>query len=85
MIDHASNARGAPQHSPSTIPISRQPRLLLTVPEVCSALRVSRSQVYILAAHGALEMVHIGRLCRIPIESVEGYVRELRMEVQTRP
>jgi excisionase family DNA binding protein len=55
---------------------------LLTVPEVCVALKVSRSQVYILAAQGSLEMVHIGRLCRIPIESVEAYVRDLRIKAQ---
>jgi excisionase family DNA binding protein len=53
--------------------------LLMTVPEACEALRVSRAQLYVMASkQHVIEMVHIGKLCRIPRASVEGYVEQLR-------
>lgn len=54
------------------------PRLLLTVPDAGRALAVGRSTVYELIAAGELETVHIGRACRVTVESIESYVERLR-------
>jgi len=57
------------------------PSLLLTVPEACEALRVSRAQLYVMATkQHVIEMVHIGKLCRIPRASVQSYVDNLRIK-----
>jgi excisionase family DNA binding protein len=56
-----------------------QPSLLLTVAEACADLRISRPQLYILAnKQHVIEMVHIGRACRIPRASLESYFNSLR-------
>jgi excisionase family DNA binding protein len=56
--------------------------LLLTVPEVCAELRISRAQFYILASkHRVIETVHIGKLCRVPRQALEQYVDTLRSGV----
>jgi excisionase family DNA binding protein len=56
--------------------------LLLTVPEVCAELRISRAQFYILAnKRNAIETVHIGKLCRVPRQALEQYVDSLRSGV----
>jgi excisionase family DNA binding protein len=52
--------------------------LLLSVPEAARALRLGRSKTYQLIAAGDLEVVHIGRCCRVPVESVEAYVERIR-------
>jgi excisionase family DNA binding protein len=55
------------------------PSLLLKVPEACELLRVSRAQLYVLAnKQHEIEMVHIGKLCRVPRASIEAYVERLR-------
>jgi excisionase family DNA binding protein len=54
------------------------PRWLLTVWETARALGVGRSTVYELINAGELEVVHIGRACRVPIVAVEAYVERLR-------
>ncbi len=50
-------------------------RLLLRVPEVEKALAVKRTTVYRLMNAGVLERQKIGRAIRIPLQSVEAYVR----------
>ncbi|MDQ3570032.1 MAG: helix-turn-helix domain-containing protein [Actinomycetota bacterium] len=52
--------------------------LLLSVPEAARALRLGRSKTYQLIAAGELEVVHIGRCCRVPLDSVEAYVERIR-------
>lgn len=54
------------------------PRLLLTVREAAHALGVGRSTAYELINAGELEVVHIGRACRVPVVVVEAYVERLR-------
>jgi len=39
---------------------------------------VARSTIYELIGNGDLEVVHIGRSARVPVESVQGFVRRLR-------
>jgi len=53
--------------------------VLLTVREAAHALGVGRSTAYELITAGELEVVHIGRACRIPVAVVEAYVERLRL------
>lgn len=52
--------------------------LLLTVQEAASALRLGRSTVYELIQRGDLEVVHIGRACRVPTDALARFVNERR-------
>lgn len=52
--------------------------LLLSVGDVARALGLGRSKTYELIAAGELEVVHIGRCARVPLDSAEAYVRRLR-------
>jgi len=50
---------------------------LLTVPEVMTALRLSRAKVYDLIRSGELTTVKIGRCRRIPPTAVSDYIARL--------
>lgn len=52
-------------------------RLLLTIPEVCAALVISRDAVYELLHSGRLPSVTIGRLRRIRVADLERFVAGL--------
>jgi excisionase family DNA binding protein len=63
------------------LPQPSAPRMLLTVPEACAELRISRAQLYILTnKQHVIEMIHIGKLARIPRASLETYVQQLRQQ-----
>jgi excisionase family DNA binding protein len=51
---------------------------LLSVAEAAKALNLGRSKTYELIAAGELEVVHIGRCSRVPVDAVEAFVRRLR-------
>lgn len=53
-------------------------RLLLTVAEAAAVLGVGRTTAYGLIAGGQLEVVHIGRVARVPITAVQELVDRLR-------
>ena len=72
------NAGDAPRDETAQTATASGPRLLLTVREAAHALGVGRSTAYELITAGELEVVHIGRLCRIPVAVVEAYVERLR-------
>jgi excisionase family DNA binding protein len=55
-----------------------EPVLLLTIQGAGRALGVGRSTIYQLVQQGDLEVVHIGRAARIPVDAVHDYVRRLR-------
>lgn len=55
-----------------------EPVLLLTIEGAGRALGVGRSTIYQLVQQGDLEVVHIGRAARIPVDAVHDYVRRLR-------
>lgn len=55
---------------PSPIPRSVDGSLLLTVPQVCESLNVSRMTLYRLMESGDLRRVKIGRSVRIRVEDV---------------
>jgi excisionase family DNA binding protein len=52
--------------------------LLLTVEEAARRLRLGRTLVYRLISSGELESVKVGRLRRVPAESLPKYVATLR-------
>jgi Helix-turn-helix domain len=75
----ASTMRNVPVEAKAVFP-----SLLLTVPEACVELRISRAQLYILAnKQHAIELVHIGKLARVPRASLEDYVQNLRQQHAT--
>lgn len=54
------------------------PRVLVTIPAAAKALSIGRSTAYELIAAGELEVVHIGRAVRVPVDAIAAYVERLR-------
>ena len=52
--------------------------LLLGVEDAADALGIGRTKTYELIATGELEVVHIGRCCRVPTDALEAYEARLR-------
>lgn len=52
--------------------------LLLKIPEAAARLGLGRTTTYELIATGQLDVVHIGRAVRVPVESLAEYVERLR-------
>jgi excisionase family DNA binding protein len=59
-------------------------RLLLTVPEVASALGVGRNAVYELVLTGQLASIKIGRLRRVPVGALETFINTRLTTVEGR-
>ena len=57
------------------------PPVLLTIPEPARLLSIGRTLTYELISAGELEVVHINRAARIPLDAVEDFVKRQR----TRP
>lgn len=53
------------------------PRLLLTIPEAARRLSVGRTTLYAMLRGGELASVAVGRLRRIPIDSLEALLVSL--------
>jgi excisionase family DNA binding protein len=70
-VTTASNS----QYGPTAIPSVAVE--LLTVPEVMTALRLSRAKIYDLIRSGELVTVKVGRCRRVPPASVAAYVARL--------
>jgi excisionase family DNA binding protein len=47
------------------------PPALLTITEAAARLRIGRSTVYELIASGDLDVVHIGRSARVPVDALD--------------
>jgi excisionase family DNA binding protein len=58
--------------------------LLLSIEDAGKALGVGRSTVYELIGSGDLELVHIGRSARVPVEAVQAFVARLRRQADSR-
>lgn len=54
------------------------PPLLLTVPEAARALAIGRTMLYELIADQRIEIVHIGRCTRVPVDALRTFVEEQR-------
>jgi excisionase family DNA binding protein len=55
-------------------------RVLLTAEEAADSLKIGRCKVYDLIRTGELESVKIGRLRRIPVDSLHTFARRLLEE-----
>jgi excisionase family DNA binding protein len=51
--------------------------VLLTVKQAARVLNLGRSTVYQLIADGRLDVVHIGRSTRVPVDAITKFVSEL--------
>jgi excisionase family DNA binding protein len=52
--------------------------ILLTIPEAARRLGIGRTLAYELIADGQLDVVHIGRAARVPVEAVHDFVTAKR-------
>lgn len=52
--------------------------LLLTIPEAARALAIGRTTLYELITERRIEVVHIGRCSRVPLDAVRAFVQEQR-------
>jgi excisionase family DNA binding protein len=57
--------------------------LLLTVEEAARRLNIGRTTMYALLSTGAVESVTIGRLRRVPSESLTDFVAALQSRAQS--
>lgn len=55
-----------------------QPPILLTIPEAARLLSIGRTLAYELIAAGELEVVHINRAARVPLDAVHAFVERRR-------
>jgi excisionase family DNA binding protein len=59
--------------------------LVLTVEEAARRLGIGRTLMYSLVTSGEVDSITIGRLRRIPLESLTDYVRRLRDASRSHP
>jgi excisionase family DNA binding protein len=52
--------------------------MLLTIREAAGVLRIGRSTVYELIGRGDIEVVHIGRAVRVPVDALRVFVEGCR-------
>jgi excisionase family DNA binding protein len=55
-------------------------RVLLTAEEVAESLKIGRCKVYDLIRTGELQSIKIGRLRRIPVDSVHAFAQRMVAE-----
>lgn len=63
---------------PKSDGVERDGPFLVTIPDAGRLLGVGRTTMYELIGAGEVEVVHIGRAARIPVDSIEHYVGRLR-------
>lgn len=56
------------------ITLQADERRVFNVVEAAAVLGISRSKLYEFIATGELRTVHIGRLCKVPVESVDEFI-----------
>jgi excisionase family DNA binding protein len=64
----------------NTTPPSGMPRIMLTPEQAAAALGIGRTTMFALIKSGEVESVRIGRLRRVPLDSIEAYTRQLIAE-----
>ena len=52
--------------------------MLVTIPEAGAILGLSRTTMYELIGAGDIEVIHIGRAARVPVDSLAGFIDRLR-------
>ena len=68
------NAHNEGQRRPKTDTGDREPVVLLTIPEAARRLAIGRGKLYGLISTGEIEVLHIGRAVRVPVEAIEEFV-----------
>ena len=58
--------------------------ILLTIPQAARKLGIGRSLTYELIAAGRLDVIHIGRAARVPLEAVYEFVEQQREDAAVR-
>ncbi len=58
--------------------VQSTPRMVLTVEEAAERLGIGRTLMYALVKSGDVESIAIGRLRRIPLDSLDDFVERLR-------
>ena len=61
-----------------TIKVAFGNRLLVDVREAAAILAIGRSTLYELISAGDIEVVHIGRACRVPVDGLVRFVERIR-------
>ena len=61
-----------------SLSVATSQAVLLTVEEAARRLNIGRTTMYALVSSGAVESVTIGRLRRVPSESLDNFVAALR-------
>lgn len=56
------------------------PRVMLTAEQAAEAIGVGRTTMFALIKSGEIESVRIGRLRRVPLDSIEAYTNRLIAE-----
>lgn len=56
------------------ITLQADERRVFNVAEAAAVLGMSRSKLYQFIASGELRTIHIGRLCRIPVQAIDEFV-----------
>ncbi|MEY9913296.1 excisionase family DNA binding protein [Catenulispora sp. MAP12-49] len=57
-----------------------QPRTMLTVEQAADAIGIGRTTMFALLKSGEVESVLIGRLRRVPVSAIDGYLGRLVAE-----
>jgi excisionase family DNA binding protein len=58
--------------------------ILLTIVEAARMLKIGRTLTYELIANGQLEVIHIGRATRVPLDAVHAFVERRRADATVR-
>ena len=56
------------------ITLQADDRRVFTVAEAAHALGISRSKLYQFIAAGEIRTIHIGRLCKVPVEALDEFI-----------
>jgi len=70
-------------HDEQVIQVTLQPdvRLLLSVVEAAHRLDIGRTLMYELLSSGQIESMHVGRLHKVPTDSLEAFIAQRRSAV----
>ena len=56
------------------ITLQADERRVLSVAEAAAALGIGRSKLYEFIAAGEIRAIHIGRLCKLPVEAIDEFL-----------
>ena len=69
------NTRASETQQPViNITLQTDDRKVLTVADAAHCLGISRSKLYQFIASGEVRTIHIGRLCKVPVEALDEFI-----------